>query len=92
MDKTIQKVCELLLRACIESPNVLFNEVLSVGVRALSSRPNDIFFNKLIDFAFKNKQVGMAETLFTFMTKELGIYPTIVTINTLIDQYFKNHQ
>jgi pentatricopeptide repeat domain-containing protein 1 len=33
----------------------------------------------------------MAESLFRFMTKELGISPTIVTINTLIDQYFKNN-
>lgn len=58
LEKTIQKICELLLRYCIEKPNnnrELFNQILDVGVRALQSRPNDIFFNKLIDFAFKNR-------------------------------------
>jgi pentatricopeptide repeat domain-containing protein 1 len=33
----------------------------------------------------------VAETLYLFMTTEININPTIVTINTLIDQYFKNN-
>lgn len=33
----------------------------------------------------------MAEYLLNFMRDEAKIQPTIVTINTMIDQYFKNN-
>ena len=51
-------------------------------------KPNDIFFNKLIDFASKNKLITFAEYIFTLMIN-CQISPTIVTFNTLIDSYFK---
>lgn len=96
-EKTIQKICEMLLRNLIENSKkeqqlALIQEILNHGVKNLNNRPNDIFFNKLIDFSFKHKQVALAELLYDFMTKTLSINPTIVTINTLIDQYFKNDQ
>lgn len=51
-------------------------------------KPNDIFFNKLIDFASKQKFITFAEYIFKCMI-ENAITPTIVTFNTLIDSYFK---
>ena len=51
-------------------------------------KPNDIFFNKLIDFASKQKCITFAEFIFKCLI-ENQIIPTIVTFNTLIDSYFK---
>lgn len=93
-EKTAQKICDLLLRQLVEmvSQNevwgTLIKEVLYKGVATL--RPSDIFFNKLIDYAFRKKEVRVAEMLFEFMRDTAKIQPTIVTINTMIDQYFKN--
>ncbi|CAD8172285.1 unnamed protein product [Paramecium octaurelia] len=95
-EKTAQKICDMLLRQLIELSNSnnhwvkLFNEVLNEGV--INLHPSDIFFNKLIDYAFRKQQVTMAEFLLTFMRDNAKIQPTIVTINTMIDQYFKNNQ
>ncbi|CAD8084529.1 unnamed protein product [Paramecium sonneborni] len=95
-EKTAQKICDMLLRQLIELSNQnnhwlkVFNEVLNEGVIKL--HPSDIFFNKLIDYAFRKQQVTIAEFLLTFMRDHAKIQPTIVTINTMIDQYFKNNQ
>jgi len=84
----------MLLRQAIERRDSnwyqLITEILNEGVFQL--RPSDIFFNKLIDFAFRNKLVDIAEYIFHFMRDTIKIPPTIVTINTMIDQYFKNNQ
>ncbi|CAD8156687.1 unnamed protein product [Paramecium octaurelia] len=95
-EKTAQKICDMLLRQLIElsSSNAqwyqFFNEVLYEGV--INLHPTDIFFNKLIDYAFRKSQVEMAEYLLVFMRDQAKIQPTIVTINTMIDQYFKNNK
>ncbi|CAD8168911.1 unnamed protein product [Paramecium octaurelia] len=95
-EKTAQKICDMLLRQLIELSSSnnqwyqIFNEVLYEGV--INLHPSDIFFNKLIDYAFRKSQVEMAEYLLVFMRDEAKIQPTIVTINTMIDQYFKNNQ
>ncbi|KAM3136824.1 hypothetical protein pb186bvf_011083 [Paramecium bursaria] len=89
-EKTAQKICDLLLRHMIEgNQSELLEQVLNEGVSQL--HPTDIFFNKLIDYAFKNKNVRFAELIFNYMRDKAQIQPTIVTINTLIDQYFKNN-
>ncbi|CAD8078724.1 unnamed protein product [Paramecium sonneborni] len=95
-EKTAQKICDMLLRQLIELSGTnnqwqqIFNQVLYEGV--INLHPSDIFFNKLIDYAFRKSQVQMAEYLLIFMRDQAKIQPTIVTINTMIDQYFKNNQ
>jgi len=62
-EKTVQKVCENLLRNMIENSGKSkqitnlgrVEEILNLGIKPLVQRPNDIFFNKLIDYSFKNK-------------------------------------
>ena len=52
-------------------------------------QPNDIFFNKMIDFYSKNNLLSLSQEIFEFMLKS-NITPTLVTYNTLIDCYFKH--
>jgi len=74
--------------------HLIYNKELGLAKKVLhyidimAIKPNDIFFNKLIDFASKKKFITFAEFIFKSMIDN-DIIPTIVTFNTLIDSYFK---
>lgn len=90
--RIVHKIFEQLLKGCISKPSISFNYAFQIlsSLKMLTMKPNDIFFNKLIDFASKNDCVDLAELLFKTMLN-LNISPTIVTYNTLIYSYFKHN-
>lgn len=89
--RIVHKIFEELLKSCIQEPQVPMTYPLQLlsFIGLLGIKPNDIFFNKLIDFASKNDCIELAELLFQNMLN-LNITPTIVTFNTLIYSYFKH--
>lgn len=90
--KIIHKIFEELLKGCIMKPQLPLNyafQLLNL-LKILTIKPNDIFFNKLIDFASKNDCLDLAELILENML-QMDISPTIVTYNTLIYSYFKHN-
>ena len=90
--RIIHKIFEEIFKGCIINPHssINFSYQLLEHIKLLSIKPNDIFFNKLIDFASKNDSMDLAELIFQNMLK-LNVSPTIVTYNTLIYSYFKHN-
>eukprot|EP01017_Pseudomicrothorax_dubius_P044136 TRINITY_DN7436_c0_g1_i1.p1 TRINITY_DN7436_c0_g1~~TRINITY_DN7436_c0_g1_i1.p1 ORF type:complete len:1144 (+),score=400.14 TRINITY_DN7436_c0_g1_i1:97-3528(+) len=86
--KYFHKTYEMIMKHCLATGAVNEAKTLAGSVLTLRVKPNDIFFNKLIDFSSKASNVSFAEYLFGLMTDH-GIKPSIVTYNTLIDTYFK---
>jgi len=88
--KIIYKMFEELIKGLIisNSPINSFSKILNF-LHILTIKPNDIFFNKLIDFSSKSGFIDLSELLFETMPN-ISISPTIVTYNTLIFGYFSH--
>lgn len=76
---------ELLRKSIVNSDKILFIETLSL---VKDCKPNEIFFNKLIDQATKSNQQYYTDQIYEKML-EIELKPTLVTYNTLIYGYFK---
>jgi len=86
------KIYESLIKGCFECSNQGFLEEAKVLVEEVARHhPNDVYFNKLIDFAAKHKDLNFAEFIFKVMVAN-SIQPSIVTYNTLIDSYFRQNK
>ncbi len=79
------KVYETLIKGCFQG---FLEEAKSLVEEVAARQPNDVYFNKLIDFAAKHNDLSFAEYIFKVMVSN-SIQPSIVTYNTLIDSYFR---
>ncbi|CAK80848.1 unnamed protein product (macronuclear) [Paramecium tetraurelia] len=85
-EKTAQKICDMLLRQLIELSNSNNHWVSLICIHLISSSISQLIMPS------ENNKSQWLNFLLTFMRDNAKIQPTIVTINTMIDQYFKNNQ
>lgn len=85
------KIYEIMIKGCLSKQVYKLDDSKSFLNEIASHQPNDVFFNKLIDFAAKNNEISFAEYIFKVMVSN-NIQPSIVTYNTLIDSYFKQNR
>ena len=88
--RIVHKTMEFILKNFIQRREIEESERLLMQIKDMKYRPNDVFFNKMIDFASKNMQISLAQQLFEKYMLENQIPPSTVTYNTLLDIYFKN--
>jgi len=85
------KIYEILIKGCINIDKGNLEKAKLLLEEVAAHKPNDVFFNKLIDFSAKHNDLSFSEYIFKVMVSHT-IQPSIVTYNTLIDSYFKQNK
>ena len=85
------KLYEILIKGCLSKIVNRMDDAKTFLSEIAQRKPNDVFFNKIIDFSAKKNEIGFAEYVFKIMVSN-GIQPSIVTYNTLIDSYFRQNR
>ena len=85
------KIYEIMIKSCLSKQLNKVEDAKYYLSEIAVTKPNEIFFNKLISFSSKSCDISFAEYIFSVMVSQ-EIRPSIVTYNTLIDSYFKQNR